>query len=296
MSQVYKNTIKLLKENNISYEELNHVPVSTSLEASKTRSLSSPKSGVKAMIVKDNKTGAVLYKKNEYTKRPIASISKLMSALVILEGYVDWEQKATVVPDDLIDSHMYAGDVYTIDELWRAALVASSNKAILTLADSIGWPREAFVERMNQKAMELGMIDTHFEEPTGLNNQNVSTASDLVLLLDEALKLEKIQNTVLMDEVTLYSEQRDTSATLRNTDWLLLNWIPHHLYNIRGGKTGFINASGYNFIMQVEDEKGHIIDVVILGTNVHEARFIEARDIAQAVFDNYEWESEDATK
>lgn len=242
-----------------------------------------------AMIVKDHETGLVLYQKNEHVQRPLASVTKLMSALVLMESVIDWESTATVVPDDLIDTHMYAGDTYTMEELWQAALIASSNKAIFTLADNVGWPREAFVERMNQKALELGMTETVFVEPTGLDSGNISTAADLTLLLAEALKIEKIKKTLLQPEVTLYSKERNESNHMWNTNWLLLGWVPS-TFTMHGGKTGYITASGYNFVMQAEqDEK--LIDVIVLGADVHEARFTEARDIAEAVFANYTWQA-----
>ncbi|KKS71140.1 MAG: D-alanyl-D-alanine endopeptidase [Candidatus Magasanikbacteria bacterium GW2011_GWE2_42_7] len=81
------------------------------------------------LIVKDVETGALLYEKRAYEQRPIASITKLMSALVILEKSPDWTTSTIVVSDTVPDTHMYAGDTYTLEELWRAALVGSSNKA-----------------------------------------------------------------------------------------------------------------------------------------------------------------------
>lgn len=245
-----------------------------------------------SMIVKDNETGMVLFKKDEYKKYPIASITKLVSSLVLLEKSLDWATSTQVVKDDIIDTHMYAGDTYTLEELWLAALVGSSNKAILTLADAAGWPREAFVERMNQKARELGMVDTHFVEPTGLDEENISTASDIVLLLDEALQQEKISQALLTKEHNLYSKERKKKHHMWNTNWILLGWVNNDFFDLRGGKTGYIPASGYNFIMQVGDGSGSLIDVVVLGANSHEARFTEARDIANWVFDNYKWPAE----
>lgn len=240
-----------------------------------------------SMIVKDVKTGMVLYKKQEYDEWPIASITKLMSALVLLEKQPDWSTSTTVVGGDSLGTHMYSGDVYTLDELWLAGLVASSNKAILSLVNALDWPLEAFVERMNQKANEMGMTETFFTDPTGLDDTNVSSASDIVILLSEVLKYEKIQTALLTKEHNLYSEQRQKSHHMWNTDWLLLGWVEHDFERFYGGKTGFINASGYNFSMRVGN--GHLVDVVILGAEDHEARFTEARDIAKWALINYKW-------
>ena len=150
------------------------------------------------------------------------------------------------------------------------------------------WPQEAFVERMNEKALELGMTDTSFTDPSGLDDTDISTPSDLSILLDEALKQEKIKNTVLTPETNLYSAERKTKHHIWNTDWILLGWIPSDFDVFNGGKTGFITASGYNFTMQV-GQNGHLINVVVLGAADHEKRFTEARDVANWVFANYKW-------
>jgi len=242
-----------------------------------------------SMIVKDEETGTVLFKKNEYDRRPIASVTKLMSALVLLEQNIDWSTTTTVVGDNVIDTHVYAGDTYTLEELWQAGLIASSNKAILTLVDYIHWTEEAFMERMNQKAIELGMADTEFVEPTGLDENNISTASDVSILLAEVLKHEKISEVLKEKELNLFSKERNKKHHMWSTNWVLLGWVSHNFSHFYGGKTGFIPASGYNFTMQVGDEKGHIINIVVLGAKSHEDRFTEARDIGEWVFENYTW-------
>ena len=241
------------------------------------------------MLVRDVKSGKLLFQKNEYTPHALASISKLMSALVILEKDIDWTATTTVIGDDSLGTHIYAGDVYTLEQLWNVALVASSNKAVLSIVNYLDWPEEAFVERMNQKAQELGLLDTRFVEPTGLDENNISTASDISLLLSDALRHNKIKDSLLLPEYNLYSKQRATAHHVWNTNWLLLGWVENSFADILGGKTGFINLAKYNFTVRLADEFGHQIDVVILGADTHEARFTEARDVANWVFANYKW-------
>jgi len=241
------------------------------------------------VVVKDVQTGLILLSKNEYEKHSLASITKLMSALVILEKKIDWNTTTTVVSDDVEDTHMYAGDTYTIEELWNAALVASSNKAILTLADATGWPREAFVERMNTKATEIGLTMSVFAEPTGLSEDNQASAADTAILLNEALKNEKIAKTLLVKEYNLYSKERKQKHHMWNTDWILLGWIPNKLSEFFGGKTGYTVAAGYNFAMRSGDGKNNLIDVVVFGTKTNEERFVEANKIAEWIFNNYNW-------
>ena len=242
-----------------------------------------------SVMVKDLGTGALLYRKNEYDKWPLASITKLMSALVILENDPDWATSTVVIGEDALDAHMYAGDIYTLDELWQAGLIGSSNKAIISLVNALGWTETAFVERMNQKALELGMVDSTFVDSTGLDPGNVASASDTAILLNEAMKKEKITKALLTTEYSLYSKERKKEHHMWNTDWLLLGWIPHQFKEFYGGKTGYIAVSGYNFTMRVGDGAGHVVDVVILGTESHEARFNEAKKIAEWALSNYKW-------
>ncbi len=246
-----------------------------------------------AILVKDVNTGEVLYKKNEYEKRPLASISKLLSALVVLESNPNWNSTTTVKGDeDIADSHVVSGAVYTISDLWEAALVASSNESMLALADSTGMTREAFVARMNAKALELGMKDSSFVEPTGLSEQNISTASDIIILLDEALRQPKIKETVILKEINISPVGVKKQQHFWSTNWLLLGWVPNKIKDFRGGKTGYITAAGYNFTMQLARDDEKVIDVVVLGATAHELRFSEARDISYDVFSAFAWPSD----
>lgn len=241
------------------------------------------------VLVKDRKSGMILYGKNTYEEHSLASITKLMSALILLELNLDWEATTTVSLDDVSGTHIYAGDTVTISDLWDISLVASSNKAILTLVDASGVSREEFVNLMNKKALNLGMVDTFFVEPTGLDARNISTASDVAILLKEALSKEKIHEALNMKEVKFFSKERNKNIQAWNTNWLLIGWVQNSL-KINGGKTGYIESSLYNFTVSVDSEKGNTIDVVIMGAKEHEKRFTEARKAAQWALANYLWE------
>lgn len=249
-----------------------------------------------SILAKDQITGEVLYKKNEYERRPIASLSKLLSALVLLEKNPDWKSTTTIKADvDIEDNHFLNGETYTLEDIWQTALVASSNQAILTLVDATFLDRAAFVSRMNQKAIELGMKDSFFVEPTGLSEQNVSTASDVLILLDEGLKHPKIQETLLLKEITISPVGKKKPHHIWNTNWLLLGWIPNKITDFRGGKTGYITASGYNFTMQIAETNEKVVNIVVLGATKHEFRFSEARDIGNSIFEAFKWPSDDVT-
>lgn len=246
-----------------------------------------------SILVKDLSSGEVLYRKNEYEKRPLASISKLLSALVVLESNPNWNSTTTINGDeDIGDSHVISGAVYKLSDLWKAALVASSNQSMLALADSTGMTREGFVTRMNEKALELGMKDSSFVEPTGLSEKNISTASDVAILLDEALRSPKIQETVVQKEINIAPVGTKKLQHFWSTNWLLLGWVPNKIKDFRGGKTGYITAAGYNFTMQLARDDEKVIDVVVLGATAHELRFSEARDISYDVFSAFAWPSD----
>jgi D-alanyl-D-alanine endopeptidase (penicillin-binding protein 7) len=241
------------------------------------------------ILVRDAESGGILYSKSPQGEHAMASITKLMTALVLEEMGIPWADVVTIISDDIVDTHVYAGDTYTVEELWLAMLVGSSNKAALTLVDTVAASRTDFIERMNTKAVELGMVHTQFAEPTGLSSDNVSTPSDVILLLDAALRVIPIREALKTEALQVYASERAASHHMWNTNWLLLGWIPHEFYQIIGGKTGYIEASQYNFTSRIITIEGHTIDAVVLGAPDHESRFTILRDIVDAVQDAYVW-------
>lgn len=241
------------------------------------------------VLVKDKRSGAVLFSKNEYEPHPMASITKLMTALVLLDYAPDFSATTTASGDAVFDTVIAQGETYRMADLWSAALVGSSNSAVLSLADALEPDREEFVRRMNAKARELGMSAAVFTEPTGLDSGNAATGSDIALLLAEALRHPDIADTLVQADFNLTTAAGAYPRHIWNTDWLLLGWIPHSFSHFSGGKTGYIPESGYNFTMEVANGGGRGIQVVILGAETHESRFTEARDLAQWVFENYIW-------
>lgn len=241
-------------------------------------------------LVKDITTGKSLVTHNEYAARPIASITKLMSAIVLLDTGIPLTGTTTAANGEVFDTFLLSNFVYDTEDVWNTALVGSSNRAILSLVDRTGMTRDAFVAQMNAKARELGMSDTVFTDPSGLDEGNTASASDVLILLKEALDRGQIYDALRQKEYSIATIAGAHERDMYNTNWLLLGWIPHRFSLLHPGKTGYIPASGYNFTTRIENEEGHSIDIVVLGADSHESRFEETRDIANWVFTNFDWQ------
>ncbi len=144
-----------------------------------------------AALVLDQQSGEILYGKNATTIAPIASITKLMTAMVVLDANLDPDEKIQITQDDIdllrgSHSRLRVGAVLTRDELLRLALMASENRAASALGRSYPGGLDAFVRAMNLKAQLLGMSGSHFDDSTGLSSTNVSTAEDLATLVRAA--------------------------------------------------------------------------------------------------------------
>ncbi len=244
---------------------------------------------VSALVV-DDKTNTVLFKKNPYAVRSLASISKLMSALVMLDLPMHWSSTTVVEANDIHEDHQISvGQKYTLDQLWHIALVGSSNSAIMVLVRNSGISESDFVERMNAKAKALGLMTLRFVEPTGLDDRDMGTAMDIVRLLKAALAKEKIASTLQTpsyDAVPIGGKKH----IVWSTDWLLTQWIPNSFDKGQVvGKTGYIDESGYNFTVRISDTDGHVIRLAVLGAASDAERFSEARDLALWAFNHFRW-------
>lgn len=258
---------------------------------STTTTLNGAEFSAKSFLIKDHETGETLVAKEEYVARPIASITKLMSGLILLDAGLDpYTGTTTAANGEVFDTFLQSHFVYEKKDVWNTAFVGSSNRAVLSLVDQTGITRDEFVKRMNDKARELGMSDAVFFDPTGLDEKDVASASDVLMLLNAALSKKEIADALLLKQYQFATVKGEHKRDIYNTNWLLIGWIPNSFSKLYPGKTGYIPASGYNFTTRVENAEGRVIDIVILGANSHEARFEEARDLAEWVFENYTWQ------
>lgn len=233
----------------------------------------------KAALVVDIEKGEILFEKNMEKPLPIASLTKLMTALVFLEQNPNLDDTATIIRADAKSagrSRLWVGEALSLKDLLHASLTCSNNRATKTLVRVSGLSFEDFVMRMNQKTEEIGLENTCFYEPTGLDERNRSTALDCARLLSFALTdsvIASITSKKIYSFTSVY-KKRKRRHQIVNTNRLLLSSL-----NVKGGKTGYNGASGWCLGTLVEDKDGARIAAVVLGAPTSLARFREARSI-----------------
>jgi len=229
-----------------------------------------------AAIIFDPVTGQVLYEENSQDKRSIASITKVMTALVYLEDNPDLNQEITIERSDVYaasTTYLKANDHITAGELLHLLLIPSDNGAARALARTSHGGTASFVERMNEKAIELGLPNTSFADPSGLNANNVSSAFDLSHLITFAASDERIASVMRTATYTVTTNRR--MIPIHSTNHLLMSGD----VEVMGGKTGFISKSGYCLATLLRLPQGNPIAVVVLGARSNNGRFWETRHL-----------------
>lgn len=210
--------------------------------------------------------GNVVYGKDADAVRSIASITKLMSAIVILDSGLDLDEKITVTRDDrdlvrLTGSRLEYGAKLSRREMLRLAIMASENRAASALGRTFPGGTSAFVREMNLKATSLGLQHSHFADPVGLRAENRSTATDLARLMNAARNYPLIveASTTRRMEVRPYAGRGP--LTYFNTNRLLKN----PSWDISLSKTGYISESGRCLVMEAEID-GERLSIVLLNS------------------------------
>jgi D-alanyl-D-alanine endopeptidase (penicillin-binding protein 7) len=234
-------------------------------------------------ILLDPITDSVLYQKNAETPAPIASLTKLMTALVFLEQNPDLRRSMEVTPADLHGAghtQLRTHETVPLYDLIHMSLMCSDNAATRMLVRASDLELDEFIDRMNRKAHELGLEHTHYVEVTGLDQGNVSTAADIAQLLRVAA-----DNTLIRDITTTTSYRFAAARTTRrglvrhqiaNTNRLLHS----RSIEVNCGKTGFIIEAGYCLATWVH-ARGHDLIAVVLGAPTNATRFADVVRLVQ---------------
>jgi D-alanyl-D-alanine carboxypeptidase (penicillin-binding protein 5/6) len=227
--------------------------------------------------------GRELWARKPDERRAMASITKIMTALVVLQ-HGDLGRKVTVTATDTAVGEsaagIEAGDRLTVETLLQAMMVKSANEAAMALARATGGSVKGFVAMMNAKAAALGLKGTHFDNPHGLDGKShYTTARDLATLARAAMKDPRFRALVTRRTVTLTGKAG--RRTLRSTDTMLAGYA-----GAEGIKTGFTNDAGYSFVGAAKRGSIELISV-ILGTKTAGARFTQTRKLLDWGFAHY---------
>jgi D-alanyl-D-alanine endopeptidase (penicillin-binding protein 7) len=230
-----------------------------------------------AAIIYDPVTNQILWEENALSQRSIASITKVMTATVFLENNPDLTQLVTVERSDVFHAsttHLRRNDKLTAGDLLHLVLIASDNAAARALARVSPYGPDGFIRRMNDKAAELGLESTHYADPSGLLNENVSSAYDMARLITHASQDERISSIMRTTEYTVFSGKRPIS--FRSTNHLLRGGD----VDVRAGKTGFITKAGYCLAIVLRlPQTGQDVAVVVFGARSNAGRFMESRNL-----------------
>jgi serine-type D-Ala-D-Ala endopeptidase (penicillin-binding protein 7) len=230
-----------------------------------------------AAIIYNPDTGEVLWEEHSQDQRSIASITKVMTAVVFLESDPDLSEQVFVERGDVWRAsvtHLRANERVSIEDLLHMLLISSDNAAARVLARVSPWGTDGFVARMNEKAAELGLTSTAYTDPSGLLAANVASAYDMARLIAYAAGDERIAGIMRKADYQVTTSRRrftihTTNALVRRPD-----------VDVRGGKTGFIASSGYCLatLLRLPDVDQQVA-VVVLGARSNSGRFIEARNL-----------------
>jgi len=237
------------------------------------------------VLVINQLTGETLYAKNTNQSTPIASVTKLMTAMVMLDAHLPMDDVLSIADQDVdylkgTHSRLNVGTSLSRADLLQLALMSSENRAASALGHNYPGGINAFVLAMNQKADVLGMKSTHFFDATGLDSNNVSTAEDLARMVNAAYHYPEIRQvtTTPSQSFNLYGRNSlnfvNTNALVRNGSWV-----------IGLSKTGFINEAGRCLVMQAEIS-GQPVIIVLLDSVGKLTRIADANRIRKWIEHN----------
>jgi D-alanyl-D-alanine endopeptidase (penicillin-binding protein 7) len=248
-----------------------------------------------AYIVIDRKTGQIITAKDAATIRPIASLTKLVTADVVLGYGLSKSKTRSITKDDMVGGSglgVKAGSKFTIDDLFYATFLVSANDAANALARATGLSKPKFVAKMNAKAKKLGLARTAFADPTGIDVGNASTPREFAIIADEAFKLRDVRRyaTTAKRKITILPKR--VPLTLKNSDGLL--WKDEYAdLLVSAGKTGYLGPEyGWTLAVALKDGKNANnpeLLLVLFGTETLKQSMINAETLARWAWSENTW-------
>lgn len=230
-------------------------------------------------LVLDQQTGELIFQKHPENVLPIASITKLTTAMVVLDAHLNLDEAITIEPEDVdmlrhSKSRLPVGTQLSRGEALQLALMSSENRAAHALGRTYPQGLGSFIAAMNAKTQSLGLKETHFVDPTGLSNENVSSAKDLARMVEAAYQYPQIRDFTTCDEATISAKRRP--ITFHNTNRL----VRSPQWQIGLSKTGFIEEAGRCLVMQASVAQRSVV-IVLLDSVGKLTRFGDANRIKQ---------------
>lgn len=266
----------------------------------------------KAALLLDQNTGKIVYAKNEHEELYPASLTKIMTALLVLravdEGKLTMDQSITAsesafetLHDDGSSAGIKAGEILTVRQLLQCLLIVSANEAGTILAEAVSGSVSAFVEEMNAEAQALGCENTHFVNPTGLHDpQHYTSAWDLSLIATEALKYPDFLTICDSIKEIIPATNLSPERVLRTTNYLLDTWraLGYRYRNAHGIKTGSTSDAGYCLVSSAEKGELRFLSVVMGCERVVDASgkadvksFSETKRLFEWGFENFSYKT-----
>ena len=245
----------------------------------------------KSAIVIDQKSGKVLLEKNSGANLPMASLTKMMTAVVVLDSGINLEDSTTIDEEvagiEGADINLASGEEIRVGDLLHGLLISSGNDAAVALAKKVGGSIDNFVAMMNEKARAIGLANTHFVNPSGLDQtDHYSNVRDLALLANYADQHPVFNKIVQIKEYDIQAINLDKNHHLANTNKLLRS----NYANIKGGKTGYTEEAGFCLTTFAANDQKQQIVVVVLGDQLNGEQFQDTKALVEWVFNNYRWE------
>lgn len=237
-------------------------------------------------VVLDNENN-LFFAKRPDRPWPIASLTKLFTAYAFLDYNPGWEVSYEIKPSDKREGgkiYLFTGDKVKVKDLFYFSLVGSDNTAAAALVRTTGLSEAEFVEKMNDKIKELGLKNTRLVDPIGLKDENISTAREVALFIKIALAKEEISRASLT-KIYEFNTAQGKKKIIANTNELLKDF-PDQGISILGGKTGYVNSSGYCLASQFKNREGRGIITVILGAPSDSDRFSLTKKLVDLYYKN----------